>query len=880
MDDSPKPASLYAPSHEVVWGPVEYPVCTPKDHTLLDALPEYVNNKLEDDITPLLGEAVRRHLPVYVAGVYHLQFTEFCRQRKWEIEETIDNRTQRRREQKIPLFDESETPKLYNTIRPSGHRVKTEDGRTLIIVCVTTPGKDYLKHIAQLVRFQIGVVEGKYMKQAGILSVRYFPDAHQNFMKHTALEEVLAGRCENAIVFLGYVQYLESYFRVQTQFKEFVGSKSLYSPSGAYGCNVMQFGGKRLVFLGVVHTFWGDLAGQLAEKLYQLGASTILYVAKLGALTSPEDVVRDIFVPKEFFLMTYGGGVGSSLSAKNVLESAFEFVSNVQKGGHLSVPTIMDETKASINVWRKQGDLRSMDNEISYMAQVAKAPKELGVAHFATDFLNVWNTIPASKENMLKTTTASVASILKTICDTLQRFVTLLGQQKLPLPAKVDKMTRQQSGHSVEWILHLKNFYLRALLLQRFHTRIAADESFEDVFVEPLIERSGDRPVTVVESVTLARDHPLVICGRSGDGKSCCLKRIARLWALDGIPDYSCVVYVRLPELGLRSAKLANHHLFGALLLYFKEELHVIQPQVIVDSHRETGLFLFDGYDELPPELHSVLQGILRKQFRHIIICTRLDVASKFDAFQVLTIRGLRPDMSDAYLRRTARDQNIFDRWKAHVTSFASIFRSPLFLHLLTVLPTDDPLPSTRTEVIRASVLAFLQRGFNPEKDDSIFDPNCPAVLSAVVRLRTLTRNDSWQKLDLQDDLVARANIIHCKALPQLAPPFKAVLIWYHAIFSDYFAALDHFELLKEKKLFLKADEKLLKSHYYWEFRLAMSQGTSYDIMQLRLLFLSAWVVSNDCQHLAYLRPDFNTSMTGLLEKLLSIIPEKAPSCC
>src|SRR5690606_6306514 len=49
-------------------------------------------------------------------------------------------------------------------------------------------------------------------------------------------------------------------------------------------------------FIGVKYSFWGNTSATLAKGLCDLGASEIIYTAKLGTLTNPDDIYRRIFV--------------------------------------------------------------------------------------------------------------------------------------------------------------------------------------------------------------------------------------------------------------------------------------------------------------------------------------------------------------------------------------------------------------------------------------------------------------------------------------------------------------------------------------------------------------------------------------------------------
>lgn len=386
-------------------------------HTLLDKLETYVTRKLKCRIFPNL----KPNSKIFVASVHHTHISEYCASKGWKVEER-DTRTEEREKSKT-LGLVGPVQKYYNVIRPTHCKIQIEGDPHLLIA--VPPGRDYLKHFAQMIRFSCRGVNLT-------VEVLYHPNAcgyfyilgYENLLVRTAT-------VPSCFLDVSSLLFAYEYFYKHLDGVRSVEPRTLFQGSGNFGLNVLTYHGVNLLFLGVKIPFWGDVAGLLAEELYKMGATTVLYLAKLGTLTNPDDILRDVFVPKEFYLMQKGGAPGRAIGVRNCLHSGewLEAIENtISVAGHLSVPTIMDETKAAADHWRRTHSLQTVDNEIAYMAMAARKMKRFfGAAHYATDYLNVWQKDAATSLSMLNADSPERAEdkrkVPEKMCSLAKRFV-------------------------------------------------------------------------------------------------------------------------------------------------------------------------------------------------------------------------------------------------------------------------------------------------------------------------------------------------------------------------------------------------------------------------------------------------------------------------
>jgi hypothetical protein len=167
---------------------------------------------------------------------------------------------------------------------------------------------------------------------------------------------------------------------------------------------------RRVVFVGVRYSYWGELFGTLCRSAYQ-HTDFVVYGAKTGVLTRPADIEKSL-VPSAFAIeseaqrsavdVEHVRGVSTLLtrsSLKALMQNEADPELLLHGGVHVSVPTIVGETyvqRAAIETFAKsmQLPLLSMDDEVSYGAKEAvaaaassKRPKYFQCIHRTTDYV-------------------------------------------------------------------------------------------------------------------------------------------------------------------------------------------------------------------------------------------------------------------------------------------------------------------------------------------------------------------------------------------------------------------------------------------------------------------------------------------------------------
>jgi len=147
--------------------------------------------------------------------------------------------------------------KLFNFERPTA----LADGRDLIIKAF--PGADYVHHYALIIATYLAMTG----KAADTVTYELpDPAASREAVTQLALD------LDGDLVIVGW------------------GLAHLAPPDGTwiyghgYAWQRAEIHGRRVVYLGFLHSIWGDVAGQVVTRLAELGARDVVYVGKVGAL--------------------------------------------------------------------------------------------------------------------------------------------------------------------------------------------------------------------------------------------------------------------------------------------------------------------------------------------------------------------------------------------------------------------------------------------------------------------------------------------------------------------------------------------------------------------------------------------------------------------
>ncbi|MBV8517711.1 MAG: PAS domain-containing protein [Acidobacteria bacterium] len=356
---------LAAYADRIIEGWSGLPVCRSLDHTMYRALNDYVHRKVPaDDIK----DVITRGGQIEVHGVFPDDVSQVAVQHGWGS--------------LVPLESEqSHQSKAFNHIRPVFFRRRNPGAPDGLLVCVT-PGHDYVMHYASLVRYI--VFEETTHADERISIIRY-PLAERRLPTRTGLGAHLVDGGDS--VLLGYVEPIKQYLddaRWATQVRAPV--ETPYYGSYRYSLP----GGRFLTLLGVRYSYWGSISEEVVRAVCELGAREVLYVGKLGALTSPEDLYSRMFCPSEYLLLQHDRVVHAVTAPRNGVLALFP---HLDSGCHVSVPTVLEEDYNQRDLSAKL-TANSIDNEISRMANAVATHNRMedhdvsfSALHFATDYI-------------------------------------------------------------------------------------------------------------------------------------------------------------------------------------------------------------------------------------------------------------------------------------------------------------------------------------------------------------------------------------------------------------------------------------------------------------------------------------------------------------
>lgn len=229
------------------------------------------------------------------------------------------------------------------------------------------PGRDYNLHHGELIQSALG-------PNHRVREVIHFPSVDSSVLKWTGLER---GRFDTAVV-VGYAEQLAT---ILTTFPDV--SNLGTTGNSYYMATRLRFrSGRSVTFLAFRFSFWGSMARRLAAGLASNGLTELYYCGKLGTMGNDAPYQR-LYTPSAYYSL-YGGVMTETRTPKNPLLS---WRSGLDSGGHLSVPTMMRETRTLIDR-ACSNEIQTIDNEITeFAAGLSEAETDCGFSalHFATD---------------------------------------------------------------------------------------------------------------------------------------------------------------------------------------------------------------------------------------------------------------------------------------------------------------------------------------------------------------------------------------------------------------------------------------------------------------------------------------------------------------
>jgi len=351
---------LYSLSRTETWHGL--PRTRPLDHTMFRALDRYAEEKLP-------ARAIERTLlddgAIEVHGIYPEHFASQAATLGLAVLAEID-------------FDRKPKSKRYNRVRPRFFEARRGDRK--VVAAAVIPGADYFFHYATLIRHY---VHGLTEDPEAVISLARYPIAERRLANWTGLDARFVRPGDR--VLLGYVEAIAALLEEQG------ATRIDFQENDYYGSDRFRLrDGSVLNLLGVKYSYWGSISGTLVESLCHRGAAEILYVAKLGTLSSPDHIYSRIFVPGRFYLLHRDVVIREVRSPRNAVLAQR---SGLSTGVHVSIPTVLEEDYRMRRTATRCA-AQSIDNEISQMAEavavhnaIERADVAFSAIHMATDYI-------------------------------------------------------------------------------------------------------------------------------------------------------------------------------------------------------------------------------------------------------------------------------------------------------------------------------------------------------------------------------------------------------------------------------------------------------------------------------------------------------------
>jgi len=332
-------------------------------HTMLDALYYYVCQKFPmKGINRLLSNGAC----VEIHGTYPTTAKEVLKEKGYIGVKQIP-------------FSNNAEPKKLNYVRPSFFEAYNQRNQLCLIAAVT-PGADYIAHYTSMLQY-IFSMKGVSDKTK-TFNVRY-PLIEKSLCEWSGLNSKFVSEGDKVVI--GYVEQLQNYLTEKTNLRPFQTNENAFYTSARF-----DTGSEHAInFLGVKYSFWGNASAELTRKVCSHGATELLYLSKVGALSSCNDLYTKLFIPTNYIVLRDGCSV-DHIDIENSMSTE-----PLHQGGHVSVPTVLEETFRLREIVSAAG-AHSIDNEVSQIAAAIKdynshgttETVKFGSAHFATDYLH------------------------------------------------------------------------------------------------------------------------------------------------------------------------------------------------------------------------------------------------------------------------------------------------------------------------------------------------------------------------------------------------------------------------------------------------------------------------------------------------------------
>lgn len=254
------------------------------------------------------------------------------------------------------------TGKLFNWQRPTA-QVR---GGELVVKCF--PGADYVHHY--------GLIIATYLSMLG------------RYGGHVTYEIPDPAACQSAVDRLD-IDAAGDLVIVGWGMEHLTPAAGVWTRGPGYAWQRTQVHGRRVLYLGFLHSIWGDVAGRVVTRLAALGARDVVYVGKVGAL-DPRIAPNTTLATGNVSLV---GGVPVGWSDFFCGVAASQ--PGVQTGVHVTSPSILLEGQSWLE---KHAEHAFVDPEIGPMGMAAHtAGIRFGYLHVISN--NLAHHYPADLSN-------------------------------------------------------------------------------------------------------------------------------------------------------------------------------------------------------------------------------------------------------------------------------------------------------------------------------------------------------------------------------------------------------------------------------------------------------------------------------------------------
>lgn len=228
------------------------------------------------------------------------------------------------------------TGKPFNVERPTA----VARGNDLVVKAF--PGADYVQHYALII--------ATYLAMTGRAAdiVTYQPPVQEECR---AALQPLDLDLDGDLVIVGWgLPYLAP-------------ANAVWTRGPGYAWQRTKIAGRPVVFLGFLHSIWGDVAGRVVARLAELGAGDVVYIGKVGALAPDVE-------PNAWLATGNTSLVSGALVTWDDFFGCFAAAQpGVRTGLHVSSPSILLEDRGWL---AKHADYAFVDPEIGPMGAAAR----------------------------------------------------------------------------------------------------------------------------------------------------------------------------------------------------------------------------------------------------------------------------------------------------------------------------------------------------------------------------------------------------------------------------------------------------------------------------------------------------------------------------